>query len=277
MVIDYDKLYKDESKIYDLYDKIKNLPKTETRKDLMNNDLIADGFVDTEYKLILAIEKKTGSPKILKIITNYEKNLFEKLNLNDCENIIHASIINLGNKNILKMDYYCGSLEKFPQFPFNILENNFKKIKKALNYIHSKDIVHMDVKPDNIFIDFNGNWFLGDFGASKKIGENINFTTLLYYPIPLMNKKANPKFDLFMLGITMFFELFKSLSKNSPLITINSKVSQIKILNFLNDEKNYQNDENFKNYQNDENFKNLKNEIIDLLTNNYIIPEDYIN
>lgn len=36
-------------------------------------------------------------------------------------------------------------------------------MEKALNALHSVNIVHMDVNPANIFIDMNGDWFLGTF------------------------------------------------------------------------------------------------------------------
>ena len=58
--------------------------------------------------------------------------------------------------------------------------NILKQICCGLNYLNSKNIIHRDIKPDNIFIKFNNidnnNIVkLGDFGLCKKyLYENIN-------------------------------------------------------------------------------------------------------
>jgi len=41
----------------------------------------------------------------------------------------------------------------------------------ALNYIHSRKILHRDLKPGNLFIDGQKNIKLGDFGLSRALGE----------------------------------------------------------------------------------------------------------
>lgn len=37
----------------------------------------------------------------------------------------------------------------------------------ALLYIHSRKVIHRDIKPQNIFIAKNGDLKIGDFGISK--------------------------------------------------------------------------------------------------------------
>jgi serine/threonine protein kinase len=48
----------------------------------------------------------------------------------------------------------------------------------AIEYMHSKSIIHMDVRDANIFIDYNGDWVLGDFGSSKRPTKLVTTTSL---------------------------------------------------------------------------------------------------
>lgn len=51
----------------------------------------------------------------------------------------------------------------------------FKQIISGLQYIHSKNIIHRDIKLDNLLLDGEGRIKIADFGVSKLIkpGEKI--------------------------------------------------------------------------------------------------------
>lgn len=45
----------------------------------------------------------------------------------------------------------------------------FSEILLGLEYLHNKNIVYRDIKPENILIDIDGHIRIADFGLSKII------------------------------------------------------------------------------------------------------------
>ena len=82
-----------------------------------------------------------------------------------------------------KINIYCKNEIKIQE---NLIWYWSLQILSALNYLHSKMLIHRDLKPDNIYIENKtGSCKIGDFGLSKvlidlKITDNttIKFTRL---------------------------------------------------------------------------------------------------
>lgn len=53
--------------------------------------------------------------------------------------------------------------------PENYVWNILRDIASGLKVLHDHDIVHLDVKPDNIFITEDGRLKIGDFGMAGKV------------------------------------------------------------------------------------------------------------
>jgi serine/threonine protein kinase len=92
------------------------------------------------------------------------------------------------------------------------------EVARGLQYLHSKNIVHGDLRVDNVLVSDNGVAQLNDFGISHimdvqgfttKIMRNIRFTAPELMPITEMTSEIHPTFqsDIFSLAI-LLLQLF---------------------------------------------------------------------
>lgn len=86
----------------------------------------------------------------------------------------------------------------------------FFQILLGLSHIHGMKIAHLDIKPENIFLDENKNVKIGDFGVSDYFEENelTNSTCgTKYYVSPecISGNEYNPFIsDMWSLGVVLY-------------------------------------------------------------------------
>ena len=101
---------------------------------------------------IKIMQKLRNNKRIVKLLEAFEN---EKYFFIIMENVIGGNLLNAINK-----------MNKLSE---TISRNIFKQLIETIKYIHSKGIVHRDIKPDNILLNLNNNIKLCDFGVSKEI------------------------------------------------------------------------------------------------------------
>lgn len=124
--------------------------------------------------------------------------------------LVHANEVGCrsGDISAIIMPRYTCSLAVSARYPHETLLRQGRRLFEALEFIHAKGLVHMDVKADNVFVDTNGDFFLGDFGSCKFIGDEVSSSTNIFYHSNLNGCKAHPKIDLFMFLVMLTIESF---------------------------------------------------------------------
>ena len=81
-------------------------------------------------------------------------------------------------------------------------------VSAGLEYLHDHNIIHQDIKPDNILVDDNCNFMLTDFGISKQIGskygEGPTGGTRAYMAPERYDGSVSKESDIWSLGATAF-------------------------------------------------------------------------
>lgn len=87
-------------------------------------------------------------------------------------------------------------------------------VSSALVFLHQKEIVHQDIKPDNVLIDSDGNYLLTDFGIStrmrstlrRSVGDKKSSGTRAYMGPERFGRMPSPikASDIWSLGATVY-------------------------------------------------------------------------
>ena len=105
-----------------------------------------------------------------------------------------------------------------------------KDICKALILCENRNIIHRDIKSDNVMISSFGDYKLGDFGVSKVMGHTtagtMTGTEGYIAPEVLHMEKYGKEVDIYSLGIVMYWLLN---NRRMPFIEATGKLTPSKV------------------------------------------------
>ena len=197
---------------------------------IINRKRIGKGSFSTIYKgystknnEIYAIKEITIDKKQNKSNVKRELNVLKTLD-NPYIVKLHDVIIDTNYNNIyFILDYYPkGDLAKFlnhKPLKEKYCRKYMKQLALGLEYLLNKDILHRDLKPQNILLTNEYNIKITDFGFAKQVDKNSLITTLcgspMYMAPEIINKKDyDIKSDLWSVGVILYEMIYGSVPFN---------------------------------------------------------------
>lgn len=187
---------------------------------IVNRKRIGKGSFSTIYKgyntknnKIYAIKEITIDKKQNKSNVKRELNVLKTLD-NPYIVKLHDVIIDTNYNNIyFILDYYPkGDFAKFlnhKPLKEKYCRKYMKQLSQGLEYLLNKDILHRDLKPQNILLTNEYNIKITDFGFAKQVDKNSLITTLcgspMYMAPEIINKQDyDIKSDLWSVGVILY-------------------------------------------------------------------------
>ncbi len=104
-----------------------------------------------------------------------------------------------------------GLLQSKP-LPLPTISHIISQIASALDYAHSKGVVHRDVKPSNVLIDEQNNCLLTDFGIARMLEATGQFTSTGAFigtpayasPEQAVGRPLDGRSDIYSLGVVLY-------------------------------------------------------------------------
>ena len=176
-------------------------------------------------KVKLGMHLVTKQQVAIKIIdkTNIEKDTFSKLNreIRAMKGLSHPNIVKLyevmeTSANVFLVMEYCSGGELY-----NHIVNHskmkeaearkyFRQIVFAVEYCHSKNVIHRDIKVENLLLDHNMDIKVADFGFTNNFKKDKKLMTWCgsppYAAPELFIGKAytGPEVDVWSMGVVLF-------------------------------------------------------------------------
>lgn len=191
--------------------------------------------IEKELKQNVYLVKDLKGNRLIAKIFPKTENRYTTIYLHEIEalkKLQHQNIVQIKNNGENKQGYYIlfeyidgeDFVNKFKNLENRPTQCNFFKaiikILETLDYIHSHDFIHKDIKPNNILVTYNNEPYILDFGTttiSNTLTKTQQELTLWYAsPEQKNNQNIDETTDLYSFGITLIetivnkekFELF---------------------------------------------------------------------
>lgn len=116
------------------------------------------------------------------------------------------------------------------EITLEIIATMLDDISPAFDYTHQRNIIHRDIKPDNILFDENDTAYIHDFGVAKRLkSDSITRADVMigspayFSPEQIQKLPVTAQTDVYIMGIT----LFEAIAKKHPYADSHTKMQLI--------------------------------------------------
>jgi serine/threonine protein kinase len=164
----------------------------------MSQTLLGTGAFGAVY---LGVHEETGQMIAVKQITigshnNKEtQNQIEQLasEIRLMKQLDHPNIVKylhaerVENQLLIYMELMSGGslaslVKKFTKLPESVMKVYMRQVLVGVAYLHQKNVVHRDIKADNILLSSDGTAKISDFGTSREFSDSANLLTVTGTP-----------------------------------------------------------------------------------------------
>jgi eukaryotic-like serine/threonine-protein kinase len=195
------------------------------------DELVGEGGMAVVYRGYDLVLNRDVAVKLLRDQYGADENFLARFDreAQSAARLSHPNIVNVydvgqdGSVRYIVMEHIEGpNLKELirRQGPFTVDGAAFviRQIANGLDFAHARDLVHRDIKPQNILVDNNGNVKVVDFGIAKGLSDS-NLTeagtgmgTVHYVsPEQARGEQATPTSDVYSTGVVLYEMLTKTI------------------------------------------------------------------
>jgi len=132
---------------------------------------------DEENKRWVAL-KIVRDSKRLEETTRYRREVEIARSLHHPNIVALYEVTQVGSRHLIAMEYVDGETLAGKRMAPGEASRLISTVARAVQYAHSRGIVHRDIKPQNIMVDRSGRPYLMDFGLAKSQGAPSSITAV---------------------------------------------------------------------------------------------------